>query len=37
VRQLTDDEFVALAPDGVVIEFEGWLDKKYPRPARATA
>ena len=25
------------AADGVVIEFEAWLDKKYPRPTRATA
>jgi hypothetical protein len=25
------------AADGVVVEFEAWLDKKYPRSARATA
>ena len=25
------------APDGIVVEFEAWLDKTYPRPARATA
>jgi len=25
------------AADGVVVEFETWLDKKYPRPAHATA
>jgi hypothetical protein len=25
------------APDGIVVEFETWLDAKYPRPARATA
>jgi len=25
------------AADGVVVEFEAWLDKKYPYPARATA
>jgi hypothetical protein len=25
------------AADGVVVEFEAWLDKKYRRPERATA
>ena len=25
------------AADGIVVEFEAWLDKRYPRPARATA
>jgi hypothetical protein len=25
------------APDGVVIEFEAWLDKKYPRASPTTA
>jgi hypothetical protein len=25
------------AANGVVVEFEAWLDKKYPGPARATA
>jgi len=25
------------AADGIVVEFESWLDKKYPRPARASA
>jgi hypothetical protein len=25
------------AADGVVVEFETWLDKKYPRPVHATA
>lgn len=24
------------AADGVIVEFERWLDKKYPRPAHAT-
>jgi len=25
------------AANGIVVEFDAWLDKKYPRPSRATA